>query len=119
MRTSNRKINKTLYNELKRVFIQLIADLKTPDEVDMFLKDFFTDVEYETFSKRIAIAYWLKKGRTYDNIKNNLKVSSATVSFIQTMMEKEGFKLALQKIEAEEWATKWADRIQKFIGKKK
>ena len=58
-----------------------------------------------------------RKGRSYENIKQNLKVSSATVASIQSMLDKKGIKLALKKIEAEEWANLWSERIKKFVGK--
>ena len=68
-------------------------------------------------AKRLAIAYWLKKGRSYQNIKNNLKVSSATIASVQSQMENPGFQLALKKIEADEWASNWSKKIKGFVGK--
>src|SRR4030042_3888736 len=119
MRTPQRKINQTLDTRLRKTFIQLMSDLKNPKEIDLFLKDFLTDSEYEMLIKRLAISYWLKKGRTYANIKENLKVSSATVDGVQDITEKEGVKLALKKIEAEEWAEKWEKRIKKILKSQK
>jgi len=115
MRTSERKINKTLKTQIQKVFAQTVCDFKGVENTQSFLKDFFTDSEYETFAKRLAVAYWLKKGRSYENIKENLKVSSATIATVQTMLAKEGFQKALQKIEAEEWASTWSERIKKFV----
>ena len=95
----------------------MVADLKGIKETDSFLTDFLTDSEYEVFAKRLAIAYWLKKGRSYNNIKENLKVSSATIAAVQSMMKRPGFALAIKKIEAEEWANVWSKKIKKFVGK--
>ena len=117
MRTSERQVNKILKKQVKNVFSQMLADLTTQKEVETFLSDFFTESELETFMKRLAIAYWLKKGRSYANIKNNLKVSSATVASIQTEMQKEGYKLALKKAEAEEWANQWSEKIKNMVKK--
>ena len=119
MRTSQRKINQTLDTQLRKTFLQLMSDLKNPKEIDLFLKDFLTDSEYEMLTKRLAISYWLKKGRTYANIKENLKVSSATVSDVQKITEKEGIKLALKKVEAEEWSEKWEKKIKKILKNQK
>lgn len=113
MRTSEKKINPSLKKQIESVFAQTVSDLRDIKETDSFLNDFLTDSEYEAFAKRLAIAYWLKKGRSYNNIKDNLKVSSATIATVQSMMDKGGFKLALKKIEAEEWAGQWAERISK------
>lgn len=117
MRTSNKKINPSLRKQIELVFSQTVADLRDLKEADEFLRDFFNTSEFEAFAKRLAIAYWLKKGRSYNNIKDNLKVSSATVASVQTVMGKEGIKLALKKIEAEEWANVWAEKIKKLVKK--
>lgn len=117
MRTSNKALNPSLKKQIETTFAQMITDLKDISETKMFLKDFFNNSENETFAKRVAIAYWLKKGRSYNNIKDNLKVSSATIASVQSMMEKPGFKLAIKKIEAEEWANQWAEKIKKFVHK--
>ena len=84
--------------------------------MEVFLSNFFTEAEIETFAKRLAVAYWLKKGRSYSNIRENLKVSSATIAEISSLLDNPGFSLAIKKIEAEEWANQWADKIKKLIG---
>lgn len=125
MRTSDKTLNSSLKKEIQKTFAQFLTDLNDPTDTLTFLKDFFTDKELETYSKRLAVAYWLKKGRGYENIKENLKVSSATIASVQAMLNSKGFTLALKKIEAEEWADQWADRIskawpsglKKFVGK--
>lgn len=117
MRTSSRSLNPSLKNQITKSFAQVVSDFKNITEAHTFLMDFFNTAEVETFAKRFAVAYWLKKGRSYANIKNNLKVSSATIATVQNEMKKKGFSLALKKLEAEEWATKWSDKIQKFVGK--
>ena len=66
---SDRKLNPSLKGQIIKIFAQTLADLKDPKEAHSFLKDFLTDAEIETFAKRLAIAYWLKKGRSYANIK--------------------------------------------------
>lgn len=115
MRTSDQKLSSALKNQITKTFSQTIADLSGFEEMYKFLNDFFNASELETFAKRLAVAYWLKKGRSYTNIKQNLKVSSATIASIQNEMDKPGFKLALKKLEAEEWASEWSEKIKKFI----
>lgn len=117
MRTSKLKLNSILKRQINFTLAQTVADIKSPEEAALFLSSFFTDAEAEAFSKRLAIAYWLKKGRSYSNIKENLKVSSATIATVQSMVEKPGFELAIKKMEAEEWANQWSDRIKKFMRK--
>src|SRR5512135_1016476 len=115
MRTSEKKLNISLEKQINDAFAQALTDLRDLTETKTFLKDFFNETEYEAFAKRLAIAYWLKKGRSYNNIKENLKVSSATVATVQSIIDKPGIKLILKKAEAEEWANKWAEKIKKFI----
>ena len=115
MRTSQNKLSASLKRQLEKTFAQTIADFKNLDEVHTFFKDFLSEPEYELFAKRLAIAYWLKKGRSYSNIKNNLKVSSATIASVQSQMKSAGFQLAQKYMEAEEWANQWSEKIKKFV----
>lgn len=115
MRVSSNKMNSTLERRLASSFAQLIADIKTYEEADQFLKDFFTESEYETFTKRLAIAYYLKNKRSYENIKTNIKVSSATISSVSDMMNKKGFSGALEKVGVDQWAEEWALKIKNII----
>ena len=117
MRTSDQKIKPSLKNQITKLLAQSIADLKSLKEANTFLEDFLTVSEFESLSKRLAVAYWLRKRRSYSNIKRNLRVSSATVATIQSKIGSEGFQLALKNIEAEEWANLWSKRIKNFVGK--
>lgn len=104
-------------NQLIKTLAQTLVDFKNIEEMHAFLSDFFNESELETFAKRLSVAYWLKRGRSYENIKTNIKVSSATIATIEKLLKKPGFALALKKMEAEEWATLWAEKIQRFIKK--
>ncbi len=107
-------MNPSLKRQLLRTFSQMIEDLKDKKEIETFLKDFFDEHELEIYTKRMAIAYWLKKGRNSENIKRNLLATSKEISLAKESLKKDGIKLALKKIEAEEWANQWVEKIQKF-----
>lgn len=107
-------MNASLKRQLLRTFSQMINDLKNPKEIETFLTDFFDDEELEKYIKRISISYWLKKGRDSENIKTNLLATSKEISDAEKSLKKEGIKLALKKIEAEEWANVWSEKIRKF-----
>lgn len=92
----------------------MLDDLKDKKEIEVFLKDFFNDDELEKYIKRISIAYWLKKGRDEENIKRNLLATPKEIKFARELLNKEGIKLAIKKIEAEEWANQWIEKIQKI-----
>lgn len=118
MRVSKLKVNATLQKQLFQMLFQLVADIKSPQEAEILLKDLLSDVELTTLSKRLSVAYWLSKNRSYTNIKDNLKVSSASVSDIAQAIKRPGWKLALAKVTADEWATQWEQKIKGLIGKK-
>lgn len=118
MRVSKKRINPRISKQIFEIFYQVIADIKNPQEAEIILKGILTKSELEALSKRLAVAHYLKKGRTYENIKNSLGISSATIATIQEQMNKKnGLALALKKIQAEEWADKWAKRIGKIVKK--
>lgn len=114
MPKQTQKINQSLEKQITDMFAQVIADFRRKSNVEVFIRDFFTDAEIMTFSKRLAVAYWLKKGRSYTNIKENIKVSSATIASVQEMLDKKGVKEAIRHIEAEEWANVWTEKIKKL-----
>ncbi len=95
----------------------MIDDLNGLGEIEMFLRDFFDDAELEKYIKRMAVAYWLKKGRDKDNIKRNLLATPGEILDAEKLLKKDGVKLALKKIEAEEWANVWAEKIKNFTKK--
>jgi uncharacterized protein YerC len=91
----------------------MLNDLRGLSEVEAFLTDFFDHEELEKYIKRLAIAYWLKKGRDEENISENLKATTDEIVLAKKSLKKEGIKLALKKIEAEEWAAQWSEKIKR------
>lgn len=110
-------MNTTLKNQIQKTFVSVLSDFKNQNELQEFLNDFLTPKEFAGLAKRFSIAYWLSKKRSYTNIQNNLKVSSSTISEIATISKKPGFKLALKKLEADEWANQWSEKIKKLVKK--
>lgn len=117
MQVSKQKMNKILEKQIFEVLYQLLSDAKTSEEVAALLHDLLSETERQVFAKRLAIALFLDKGRNYENIKNTLKVSSATIASVQDRMGNEGIQLALTKVKAEAWADEWAEKISSFVGK--
>jgi len=107
-------MNPSLKRQLLRTFIQMVDDLKDKNEIEKFLTDFFDDVELETYVKRLAISYWLKKGRDRENIKRNLLATLSEITRSEKLLKKDGVQLALKKIEADEWANQWSEKIKNF-----
>lgn len=115
MQVSKRKVSVVLEKQITGMWYQLIADTKTREDAQTIFGDLLSETELEAVSKRLAIAYWLAKGRSYENIKDNVKVSSATIAAVQQEMKREGWKMAMEKIMAEEWATRWEEKIKQRI----
>lgn len=107
-------LNPSLKRQLLRTFSQMLVDMKDKDEMEKFLTDFYDDAELEKYVKRLSTAYWLKKGRTSENIRTNLKTSSLDLAKAEKFLKTAGGKIAIKKIEAEEWANVWAEKIKKF-----
>ncbi|EKE06344.1 MAG: hypothetical protein ACD_19C00016G0017 [uncultured bacterium] len=103
-----------LQKEIKNTFFQTLEDLKIKKEFEIFFNDFFDRDELETFTKRLAIAYWLKKKRTVENIKTNLKATREDIDFVKSRLQTKGIKLAVKHMEAEEWSNIWSEKIKKL-----
>jgi uncharacterized protein YerC len=120
MRVSKKRLNPRIKKQIKNLLYQVLADVKSPEEVRDFLEEALSETELEMLAKRLAVAHYLDRGRSYENIKNNLAISSATVATIAEQVKKgQGFKIALKKIQAEEWADKWAKKISKMMSKRR
>lgn len=111
-------MNSSLKRGLLSTFAQMVDDLKDKKEIETFLRDFFDEEELEKYIKRISIAYWIKKGRDDENIKRNLLATPGEIKLAREILKKEGIKLAIKKIEAEEWANVWVEKIKRVRGKK-
>jgi len=119
MQISKTKLNQQVEKQINEIFYQTMVDLKRKEDVKIFMRDFFTKTEHSVITKRLAIAMYLEKNRSYEQIKQALKVSSATIANVDKMMSKNsnGFVLALRRIEAEEWASKLAKKITDWLKK--
>jgi len=109
----SRPIEKKIYKSLYRV----LADIKQPRSVEIFFTGILTETERVALAKRLAIAVYLKKNKSYQVIKNELKVSSATIATVQKLMNEnnEGLNNALKAIEADEWASKLTRKISTVV----
>ena len=83
-------MNPSLKRQLLRTFVQMVADLKDKKEIEKFLTDFFDEAEFEKYIKRLAIAYWLKKGRDTENIKRNLLATPREIAEAKKLLKKMG-----------------------------
>jgi uncharacterized protein YerC len=115
MQLSNNPLNKTIEKQLSEMMYGILAELKTPEEVKMVMNDVLTEGERIAILKRLGIAVYLDKGRNYEDIKNNIKVSSATIASVAENLGNSGWQEMIRRIKAEEWASDWSSKISKGI----
>ena len=111
MQVSSKKLNRTIEKQIFEMLYQLVADVRDPLEVKMVLKDLLTDSEQTAMVKRLAIAVYLDKGRSYEDIKTHLKVSSATIASVAEQMGNPGIQAAVNRVKAEQWADELSGKI--------
>jgi len=117
---SKKKISPKIKKQISNLLCQVITDIKNPPEAKLFLESFLGNNEQEVITRRLGITYFLEKGKTYSWIKENLAVSSTTVATVAREAKKgQGFKVALQKIYADEWADRWAQKINQMLKRRK
>jgi uncharacterized protein YerC len=107
--------NSVLRNQFEQMFAQLLVDLRSKDEAKVFLSDFFKPDEIKSIVKRLGIIYLLSKGRDKSNIKNNIGTTNQEIIFATKIINKSGIRLIIKKIESEEFAAKWSERIRKIV----
>lgn len=117
MQLSNNPLNKTIEKQLSEMMYGILAELRTPEEVKMVMGDILTEGERVAILKRLGIAVYLDKGRNYEDIKNNIKVSSATIASVAENLGNSGWQEMIKRIKAEEWASEWTSKISGGIKK--
>lgn len=115
MQLSQNPINKTLEKQLNQMLNQVLAELSSPEEIDTVLDDLLTQAERVTLLKRLGIALYLDKGRSYEDVKNNIKVSSATVASVAENLGNPGWQETIKRVKAEEWANEWTEKLTNKI----
>jgi len=111
MQVSQNPINKTLEKQLDQVFYQVLAEINSPEDLKMVLGDILTEGERKAIIKRLGIALYLNKRRNYEDVKNNIKVSSATIATVAENLGNSGWQEVIRRVKAEEWANDWTDKI--------
>jgi len=117
MQVSQNPINKTLEKQLDQMFYQVLAEINSPEDLKMVLGDILTEGERTAIIKRLGIALYLDKGRSYEDVKNNIKVSSATIATVAENLWNSGWQEVIRRVKAEEWAEKWTEKITGGIKK--
>jgi uncharacterized protein YerC len=119
MQVSKKKIDQEFKNRVYQLLFQTVADITSAKEAELVLRDLLSKTELSALAKRLGVAYLIKKGKSYQEIKDSLKTSSATISGIVDKLETgEGLQIALKKIKTDEWAEKWSKKIKQALSMK-
>lgn len=110
-------MNMAMEEEIEELLVQIISDLKGVGETKALLSDLLTETERVAIARRLAIALSLTNGKSYEEIRESLKVSSATIAKVQESLDSDGMKLAIEKIRIDDWAGDWAGKLSGAFGK--
>ena len=88
------------HNEMTDQLMEVLAELKTPEECYSFLEDLCTIKEILDMSQRLEIACLLKNGTNYQEINKKTGVSTATISRVNKCLSygSGGYQAVLEQI---------------------
>lgn len=116
---SRNKLENIVYAEILDNLIQALVEVKKTEEMQVFIKDFFTKTERLMLAKRLTIALMLSHNYEAMTISKFLKVSTATVYKIQNQIERggPGLRLVIEKLLKLEKMDAFWKRVNKFLSK--
>jgi len=92
----------------------LLAKQNDPNEIATFLSTFLTSTEHLVFAKRLTIFFLLSQGKSYNEIKKELQVSSATISSVAENLKNPNIQKAIKKINIIDQTNKWFKKVAKI-----
>lgn len=106
-------IRKDVANRIFEIFTKVLLATNKKDEAEQLILDFFTPTERIMLAKRLGISLLLEKGYNYQEIKNVLKVSTATIASVNTSRQygNKGYKKLISKILLDESVNAFFDEV--------
>lgn len=97
---SRRYVRPGVQKKLQELLIGCIDRCRDQQTTISFLEDLLTDTEKTMLAKRIAIALMILKGKSYEEIDQTLKVSTATIWKVKEWLNRkgDGFRTLLQDV---------------------
>ena len=114
---SKRILPKNIAERLFANFWNLLADIKKPNHIKIFLDDFLSPTEKIMLAKRMAIAILLYKGYDHRSISSILKVSTTTVSHIASylLLKTPGYQLLVKKYSKKEALKEFLQELERYF----
>lgn len=96
---SKKVLNPKITQRLFENFWEMLANIKNPNDIKIFLEDFLSPTEKIMLAKRMAIAILFSKNYDHRSIASILKVSTSTVNNIarQLAIQTPGYQLLIKK----------------------
>ncbi len=85
------KLNPRLKSESARKLLAEIKHVSSTEDMNKFLNTFFTDGERDLILRRIGAMILLSEGRKYRDIKEELQISSNTLSHVCDILLGRGY----------------------------
>jgi uncharacterized protein YerC len=94
------KLSKSEQEELLLDLIYAFSLVRSPQDSALLIQDLLTEYEVKNLAKRLRVAKLLLQGQKYEEIKEKVHVSKATIAKIAVWLENrgEGFKKIIKKI---------------------
>lgn len=110
-------LSKKVEQRIYEIFVEVIASVDKPEEIEYFLNDLLSPTEKVMLGKRLAIAYLLLKSYDQRSICNILKVSLSTVSRVSNNLQikGQGYKGVINKVFAKEKLTQTLEKLDSFL----
>lgn len=116
-KVSKKIMNKDLEERMYEVFWDAISGIQSAEQAQKFLNSFISDVENTMLAKRFGIALMLAKDYKYQEIKDTLKVSSATIMSVSIRYKigEGGLAPAIKRALRKEKVEDFLDNIDEWI----
>ena len=93
MHVAQKKLTKKEENELFNNLFLILKNFHKKSKTAIFCRNFFTQTELLTFAKRLNIMILLEQGMGYKEIKEKIKVSSASIATVSKLLKSQNLKL--------------------------
>jgi len=106
-------LSKDLEAEMHALLQYVLADLRTKNEICLFLDDLLTPTEKVMLGKRLAIAFLIEEGHDHRSIQRIMHVSLTTVSSVHFWLKNrgDGYRMVIARMKKEK---EWAGRLNKL-----
>ena len=114
---SRNPLRRQIEDRIFEIFVEVVASLNKPEEIQFFLNDLLSPTEKVMLGKRLSIAYLILKGYSQRTICGMLKVSAGTVSRVNhnIRIQGRGYKGVMGKVFAKEKLTQILEKLDSFL----